>query len=222
MSAKALHLNLLQPAERLSSSPVRVKIMLPIVSGVILAAVLLWWGSLLLQSGLTGSEVKSLRSQLAATESKYAEVCKLRDALVAKEAELNQLKGYMNARKAWGETLAAVATTLPAGIQLTALEIPEPIPPKLAPPPGIRAPVLLGPTNETEAVVFRMAGKTAREQYVFQFLDAVKKSGGFTNNLMVADHKMRQFGQDRETDETGFRAIVFDVEYPTPGRRFTP
>ena len=231
MSAKAIHLNLLQDAERVSSSPVRAKVMLPLVAGVFLVVMLLWWVFLLLQGGLVSSELSDLRSEIAATDRDYAEVCKIKDVLRAKESELNQFKGYMKARRIWGETLAAVATAMPEGIQLGLIEIPEPSPQNLNPPPGIRLPPLLGPTNELESVTFRIAGKTAREAYVFDFLDAVKATPAFTNNLLVAQKvgatgepspKMHQFGQDKTTDEGGRRAIVFDVEYATEGRRFAP
>lgn len=231
MSAKAIHLNLLQDSERLSSSPVRPKVVLPIATGVFLAATLLWWVFLLMQGGLVSSELSDLRSEIAATDGDYAEVCKLKDVLRSKESELDQFKGYMKARRVWGETLAAVATAMPEGIQLGLIEIPEPPPQNLNPPPGIRRPPLLGPTNELEAVTFRVAGKTAREAYVFDFLDAVKATPAFTNNLLIAQKqgakgepspKMHQFGQDKTTDEGGRRAIVFDVEYATGGRRFAP
>ena len=231
MSAKAIHLSLLQDSERLSSSPVRPKVILPIATGVFLAAMLLWWVFLLLQGGLVSSELSDLRSEIAATDKAYAEVCKFKDVLRAKESELDQFRGYMKARRIWGETLAAVATAMPEGIQLGLIEIPEPPPQNLNPLPGIRLPPLLGPTNELEAVTFRIAGKTAREAYVFDFLDAVKVTPAFTNNLLIAQKqgakgepspRMRQFGQDKMTDEGGRRAIVFDVEYATEGRRFAP
>lgn len=231
MSARAIHLNLLQESERLSSSPVRPRVILPVATGVFLVAMILWWGFQQLQGGLVGSELTNLRAEIAATEREYAEVCKQKEALRAKEAELGQLKGYMKARRTWGETLAAVATSMPEGIQLGLVEIPEPPPQNLNPPPGVKRPPLLGPTNELEAVSFRIAGKTAREAYVFDFLDAVKASSAFTNNLLIAQKlgakgepspKMHQFGQDKVTDEGGRRAIVFDVEYVTTGRRFAP
>lgn len=231
MSAKAIHLNLLQEAEKLSSSPVRAKVILPIATGTVLAAMLLWWVFLLLQGSLVRSDAKHLQSEIVATELSYAEACRAKGALAAKEAELNQCKGYLKARRVWGETLAAVATALPEGVQLGLVEISEPPLQNLKPPPGIKAPALPGPTNDLEAVTFRIAGRTAREAYVFDFLDAVKSSPAFTNNLLVAEKlgdkgepspKMRQFGQAREVDEKGARAIVFDVEYATSGRRFAP
>ena len=79
MSAKVIHLNLLQGSERLSSSPVRLKVILPIAMGVFLVAMLLWWVFLLLQGGLVSSELSDLRSEIAATERNYAEVCKLKE-----------------------------------------------------------------------------------------------------------------------------------------------
>lgn len=231
MSAKAIHLNLLHDSERLSSSPVRTKVMLPLIAGGALAAMILWWVFLLLQVGLIGSEVRSLRSEVAASERTYGEVLKLKETLASKTAELDQCKGYLNARHRWGGVLAAVAEAVPPGIQLGMIEIPEPPQQNLQPPPGIKRPPLLGPTNEVEDVTFRIAGKTAREAHVFDFLDAIRGSASCTNNLLIAkgngsgagvSPKMRQFGQDREVGDSGVRAIVFDVEYATSGRRFAP
>ena len=54
MSAKAIHLNLLQDSERLSSSPVRPKVILPIATGVFLAATLLSFTRQLYQAWLPG------------------------------------------------------------------------------------------------------------------------------------------------------------------------
>ena len=231
MSARAIHLNLLQESERLSSSPVRLRVILPIATGVLLIAMLLWWVFLLLQGGVVESELKGLRSEIATTDKAYAEVCKLKEALRAKEAEFDQLKGYMKSRRTWGETLAAVAVSMPEGIQLGSIDIPEPPPQNLNSPPGIKRPPLLGPTNEVETVTFRIAGKTSREAYVFDLLDAIKASPAFTNNLVISQEmgakgetspKMHQFGQDKVTDDGGRRAIVFDIEYATTGRRFAP
>lgn len=232
MNAKALHLNLLQESERLSSSPVRPRIVLPIIAGLIFLAMLGWWGFLWIQQGLIGSEIAELKGDIAANENAYAEICRAKAVLQTKEAELAQLKGYLNARHVWGETLAAVATAMPEEIQLTLLEIPDPPPQKLKPQPGVKLPPLLGPTNAVERVSFRLAGRTASEEHVFRFLRAVRSSAAFTNNLVIAagdaksgqeqSPRMRQFGQDRMTDADGNRAIVFDVEYGTPGRNFAP
>ena len=227
MSAKAMHLNLLQESERLSSSPVRAKVLLPIISGLCLAAVLLWWVFLWLQLGLISTEAEELRASVTANQSAYAEVCKLKDEMGAKDAELGQFTGYVRGRRVWGEALAALAAALPEGIQLTALEIPEPPPQNLLPPPGIKLPPLLGPTNALEQVTLRIAGRTAREETLLKFLGAVKGEPSFTNVLVFAEGdaqspRMRQFGQDATTDAEGNRAIVFDVEYRTPGRNFAP
>ena len=228
MNAKTMHLNLLQESERLSSSPVRLKVMLPIVTGVILAATLGWWGFLQLQLGMIGSEVKALKAEMAANRSAYDQVCKLKTEMRAKEAELGQFKGYSRARRTWGDALAALPEAIPDGVQLSMVEIPPPPPQNLNPPPGVKLPPLLGPTNATEDVVFRIAGRTAREESLFAFLKSVKVSAPFIDALVFAEGgatqspRMRQFRQDSIADADGNRAIVFDIEYRTPGRNFAP
>ena len=231
MSVRAIHLNLLYEAERLSSSPVRAKVVLPLIAAVFLAAMLLWWVFLFVQGFFVEREIKSLRAEMASTERDYAVVRRLKGVLSGKSAELDQCRGYMNARRPWGETLAAVAAAVPSGVQLGMIEIPEPPPQNLLPPPGIKLPPLLGPTGAVETVTFRLSGKSVREAYVFDLLDAVRESEAFTNAVVISSGgagktsvspRMRQFGQDREVGDGGSRAIVFDVEYATPGRRFLP
>ena len=229
---KTVHLNLLQEAEKLSSSPVRPKILLPVIFGVLFFAVLGWCGFVYLQSGLIDREAAALRAEAAALEKPFAEASGVRQRMLEKEAELAQCRGYLKARRTWGGTLAAIATMIPPGIQLGMVEIPEPPAQNLLPPPGVKAPALLGPTNTLEGVVFRIAGRTDREERLFAFLKAIRETAAFTENLVIAEGegaakkgqspRMRQFRQDAVTDDAGNRAILFDVEYTTPGRNFAP
>ena len=46
MSAKAYHLNLLKASERVSSSPVRLRVMLPVLAMFAVAGAVVWGGSL--------------------------------------------------------------------------------------------------------------------------------------------------------------------------------
>ena len=232
MNVKAIHVNLLRDAERVSSSPIRPKVILPLVSGLALVSVLGWWGFQQMQIKLVDSEITSLQSEVDRQRKDFAEACKLKESMQAKEAELNQLKGYLKGRRAWGELLAELALTVPSETQLTLVEIPEPPPQNLQPPPGSKLPPLLGPTNAEERVVFRLAGKAVREESVLSMLKTIKTSAAFTNSLIVAagdpkggretSPRMRKFGQDAVADTKGNRAIVFDVEYETPGRSFAP
>ncbi len=229
MSAKTIHLNLLQDGERLSSSPVRLKVILPVIAGTVLVALLGWWLFLLLQLWMFESDVRRLNGEIEAMAADDAVVCRLKDELRVKSAELGQLTGYLRGRRAWGGTLAAVAEIVPPTVSLDLIEIPPPPPQHLTPPPGIRLPPLPGPTNADERVTLRIAGRSSDESGVFAFLSAARRTSAFTNNVIVVrspdgqeSPRMIQFGQASAADESGRRAIVFDFEYRTPGRNFAP
>ena len=61
MNAPNLHLNLLRPDEKTSSSPIRLRVMLPIFSLLFCAACAIWWGILFMQGLLlNGKEMSKL------------------------------------------------------------------------------------------------------------------------------------------------------------------
>ena len=229
MKSPVMHLNLLHPAERRSSSPVRLRVMLPLLAGFALAVALGWWAVLETRLILVENEVKSWKKELAAKAREHAEYCAARDRMRALEAEDRQEKGYLNACLKWGDFLAAFPSACPDGMQLTTLEIPLPPPQNLIPPPGVKAPPLLGPTGVLERVTLRLAGRTVAEERLIALLQNLS-AGEFTNVLVQAKDakgasaspRMRQFRQDANADLDGSRAIVFDVEYKTVGRRFDP
>ncbi|MBO7685024.1 MAG: hypothetical protein J6V72_01490, partial [Kiritimatiellae bacterium] len=61
MKAPNLHLNLLHASERQSSSPVRLRVMLPILSVLACLGCLVWWGVLACQLMLVKSQCASIR-----------------------------------------------------------------------------------------------------------------------------------------------------------------
>jgi hypothetical protein len=60
MNAPKLHLNLLRDSERQSSSPVRLRVMLPILAALACVGCLVWWGVLAGQLILAKAKVSSL------------------------------------------------------------------------------------------------------------------------------------------------------------------
>lgn len=233
MSAKVIHLNLLQASERVSSSPVRLKVILPIISAVAFVAVLVWWGFLQAELWVVSRNESDLRAQLSSDTTDWKKVAAVHEKLKTREAELAQLDGYLSARLTWGETLAELAQKMPAGIQLTSIEIPPPPPQVLTPPPGVKTPPLLGPTTSVERVLFRLAGRVSQESQLFALLNAITNSPVMTTNLIITSAqslpkgeemspRMRHFGQESTPDSSGKRAISFDIEYRTPGRNFAP
>lgn len=232
MSMRAVHLNLLQPSERLSSMPVRLKVVLPIVFAALLVAMLGWWGLIALQLGQGDNELKGIADQIGAGRAAYLQANAKRVALEAKLAEVDQLKGYLNSRLEWGGVLKVLAETVPAGIQLTEVSVIAPPPVELKPRPGVKEPPLKGPTNTFERVDFVLAGKTARAGTLYAFLDAVKAAPAFQGVLVFSDkaeagaelspRKRKNYGQDGMMDTSGEQLIGIDLEYSTKGRVFEP
>ena len=61
MKAPNLHLNLLHASERQSSSPVRLRVMLPIFAALACVGCLVWWGVLACQLLLVKDQVKAIQ-----------------------------------------------------------------------------------------------------------------------------------------------------------------
>lgn len=226
MKAPNHHLNLLRPDEQLSSSPVRVRVMLPVIAVAACVGIAIWWGILFMQLLLLRGQIATVKADLEQRKQRHsailAEMALARD----RQAELDQLAGYAAGRRSYGTLLARLADSMPAKIQLTSLVIPEPGPQQLRDPKNPRIPPLLGPTNVTEAVAFRIAGRTVHAE---QVTDLLKRFNGanVTNLLVVTPKKvaqpsprMRSFRQEERADKSGRRLLSFEVEYRGVERRF--
>ena len=72
MTAPKLHLNLLRDSERQSSSPVRLRVMLPILALLACLGCLVWWGVVAGQLILAKTQVTSLRNDLDAKKNEHS------------------------------------------------------------------------------------------------------------------------------------------------------
>ena len=229
MKASNLHLNLLREAEKVSSSPVRLRVMLPILAHLLCVGCAIWWAVLFMQMMLLRGQLATVRSDLDGKKSAHAailsEMAKVRDL----QAELDQLNAYRSGRHTYGPLLAQLAEVMPTNVQLTAITIPEPPPQMLSNPKMPKLPPLLGPTNTTEAVSLRLTGRTEKAAPVTAFMDTL--AGETFKNWLVIDksgvaaqqsprvHSFRQ-EKTRPSEETGRRLLAFDVEYRCHERRF--
>ena len=68
MKSASLHLNLLKETEHLSSSPVRLRVMLPIIALFICLGVALWWAILFTQLMMARTEAQGIDAELKAIE----------------------------------------------------------------------------------------------------------------------------------------------------------
>ena len=124
MKSSSLHLNLLKPGEQLSSSPVRLRIMLPVGALLACAGLLVWWGILF-------TNLMMAKTQTSAIEDEY----------------------YKAGVRSVGEPLAQLAEVVPLRVQLRELSFTPPRPQVLL-PPGAKVPLFGPVENvETQKLV---------------------------------------------------------------------
>ena len=225
MKAPNLHLNLLRASERQSSSPVRLRVMLPIFAALACVGCLVWWGVLAGQLMLVKGQVNTLRKDLAAKKAEHGGILSQKAEERNLQAELGQLKMYENGRRTYGGLFEQFAQVIPNGMELMALEIPEPPVQNLLPPgakPGPKVKPLLGPTNTVEGVTLRITGRATSEKPVQAMMKALE-SPAFAGSLIAA-----QKGADAEasrqvrswTDSSDKDLLAFEIKYRCVERRF--
>ena len=126
MKAPNLHLNLLHASERQSSSPVRLRVMLPIFAVLACVGCLVWWGVLACQLILVKSQAASIQKDLAAKNAEHGDILQQMGSARNVQAELDQLAMYAHGRRTYGGLFKNLADVVPENLQLLSLEIPEP------------------------------------------------------------------------------------------------
>ena len=223
MARRAYHLNLLMESERLSSSPVRFRVMLPILAALAALGMAVWWLTLLGQLMLAQANESRLRGEIASRDAAHKSVREQMATIGELEARLSQLDCYSNSIVRRGELLTKVAEAMPLKVQLAKLEIPPPAPPRL--PEGRRA--AFGPTGYVERATIVFAGRSPKEPPIFSLMESFA-GDAFTNDLVVTrdprhpdpSPKVRSFRQDVSRSQGSQRMIAFEVEYRLPERRF--
>ena len=94
MKTSSFHLNLLRTNEVLSSSPVRLRIMLPVGALLACAGLLVWWGILFTQIFIAKTQSHSIEEDLAAKNSAHSEAIQKRDLARELKLQLEQLEYY--------------------------------------------------------------------------------------------------------------------------------
>jgi len=225
--SQALHLNLLNPLERKSSSPIRGKFMLAFATGLVFSVILLWALVLAVLLTIASCRVSSVEADIRVRQHQSKENDALKAKLVNSQAEIDQFDYYVNGRRTRGNLLRLIALAVPEGVSLTLMEIPEPGDQHLQPRPGVKAAPLQGPTETTERVELRLAGFAKSEKDVFHFMDTLKGSA-FTNDLLIAenpsnveDKSPRVLAFRQEMAPSGERhGVFFDVIYLIKPREF--
>ena len=214
MKTASFHLNLLKTNEVLSSSPVRLRIMLPV--GAILACVglLVWWGILFTQTFIAKTQAHSIEEDLAAKNSAHAEAIQKRDLARELKLQLEQLEYYRSGVRSIGAPLAKFAEIVPLRVQLKEMSITPP-PPQVLLPPGAKVP-LFGPTENVETQKLVIAGLTTKETPVVSLMESLES--GF-ETLVTGEHNVNSYKQDN-TEMDGKRLLSFEIEYTMPERKF--
>ena len=218
MKNSSFHLNLLAESEKLSSSPIRLRVMMPILAILAIAGMAVWWGTLTTQLMLLRSKTSDVQGELAAKKGAHDEI--VGSMLLANEeaAQLQQLEFYQGGCVRWGETFATIAEMVPVRMQLVRLEIPEPPPQMLRDPKNPKKPPLLGPTNDTESVSVVMTGRAARDTTIVSFMESLE-GAAFTNRLgRVSVRSVQHEPQPQKQGEA--RLIAFELECRASDRRF--
>lgn len=227
---KAIHVNLLRENEVLSSSPVRIRVMLPVAMMLAAAGMVLWWlivyGAVLLNT----TSISSLENDVAAKKAEHQKILDQMNEANELETELEQLGYYRAARRPWGETLAHLAEVIPLKVQLTRLAIPPPPPQNLANPKSPKLPPLWGPDTTPEKVTLILAGRTTKETPVISMMESLE-SDAFTNALVICrdprepeqSPRVKSFKQDSASNaasKTKQRMLSFEIEYTARERSF--
>ena len=229
MSMKAIHMNLLRENEVLSSSPIRVRVMLPVAMMLLSAAMILWWLIVYGAVMLNKSSISSLEGDIAAKKAGHQKILDQMNNANELESELEQLDYYRSGRREWSETLAHVAEIIPLKVQLTRLSIPPPPPQDLSRPKGSKLPPLWGPEARTERVTLVFAGRTTKETPVISMMESLE-SDVFTNALVICHDptapeqspRVKSFRQDAAVSESKGRQrmLTFEIEYTARERSF--
>ena len=217
MKSANLHLNLLKDTERLSSSPVRLRVMLPVVALFACIGLALWWAILFTQLLMVKAEAQAIDGDLKAKSTAHAEAIARQDLVREMRQQLEQLTCYKNGIRAIGKPLAKLAEVMPLKVQLTDLTF---LPPHADPPPkpGQKVSPFAPLTNvETQKLV--IAGRTTRETPVVALMESLE-SPDF-EHLITKEKRVKSFRQDAAAgSKGGKRLLTFEVEYTMPERRF--
>ena len=216
MKNAAVHLNLLKDTEKLSSSPVRLRVILPTLALLACAGMAIWWGTLFTQLMVVKSQAQSMEDDIAAKKKDHADALAHQAAVREKALQLEQLDYYKAGVRKIGDPLARLAEVMPLRVQLTELTISMP-PPQILQPPGAKIP-LFGPVENVETQKLVFVGRTTKETPVVAMMESLDAPE--FSSLVTKDKKIKSFKQDASSGKDGKRLLSFELEYTMPERKF--
>ena len=196
---KSLHLNLLKESERLSSSPVRLRVMLPLLALFTCIGLTLWWATLLTQLFVVRAEAQTIDDELRTKSEAQSDATRQQDLVRERRQQLEQLAGYRRGLRAVAAPLARLAEVMPPKVQLTELSFAPP-PPETPPKPG--QPPTAPVTNvETQRLV--LTGRTTGNTPVEALMAALEETG--FERLVTKEKRIKSFRHRRQGEAPSAR-----------------
>lgn len=233
-NTNALHFDFLLDSERVSSSPLRIRFIVPVLGLLCLLAPLAVW----LQES---SEVDGLSSKKKLLETEIAQLKASHDGVLKEmaeekeiQAQLKQLGFYRNSKSMVGATLAGLTNCVSSRIQLTKLELLTKTPPPLFSGPQVRPANAmelskLCPTNLMDVVTLRFSGRSIQTGgnpvEVNRFLQALQ-GNAFASLIAPAQKPKVTFQEEtssfasRQASGTSHETVSFEITYECLPRRF--
>ena len=233
-----IHLNLMETTERVTSSPLRFKIVMLALSACALALTLVSWGIASARLSLAKELNENARTENARIKPIYDELTRSSAALDDARGHLAELEAFVAARRPYGGFLAILAESFSSDMQLFSVRIAAPA--KVT-TPGKAAVAAV----ETETPTLRLTGCTVRAKIVNDFFADLEAADA--DRALVVDreskdkaarspviHKFDQYlgggydgpgahgrlrqGAAKRADNR--RLLEFDVEYRMAERNF--
>ena len=210
-----LHLDLLKEEERLSSRPIRLRVMFPLFAVFLALCLSVWWVLLWARARNQTQLEGELKLAIESITPVHASVLETRAREQECRAIVNQLSLYTNSQIRFGKTFSLLASHVPGNIQFTELRIPSPSPADPAHPTA-------APTNAFEQVFLRIAGRTGGEhpsEEVNKLL-AELRTPALTNLFRSAVIPKGAFRQDGTRNQMNHETLLFEVTCECQPRRF--
>lgn len=216
MKNAAFHLNLLKDTERLSSSPVRLRVLLPTLALLACVSMAIWWGTIFTQLLVVKSQVQTAEADIEAKSKEHAEALRRQGEVREKQLQIEQLDYYKSGVRHLGSPLARFAEIMPLRVQITELSIAAPRPQDLMPKGG-KIP-LFGPVENVETQKLVIVGRTTKETPVVALMESLDHPD--FHDLATKEKKINSFKQDSTAGHDGKRLLSFEIEYVMPERKF--
>lgn len=214
-----LNLDLLKDEERFSSSPIRLRVMLPLITNFVLLCSLVVWMFLVIRMRGQQNLLTDVENAVESVSPVHASVLASRDLEKETRAIIQQLNLYKHARNVLGPTLSNIAEHVPESVQFTEMRLLLPQPPSdIGRPGGPTAPT----TNTTECVTLRIAGRTSgphASESVNNLLAAFR-TAAFTNVFRLVSIPKGAFRLDTSRGQSTNETLLFEITCDCAPRRF--